>query len=99
MNINLTQDEWCVSDGAIDLTQFTAVGGGTYALETSPETALDGNVYEPQNGDGIIGIVYTPAADGCGAVSTEYIEIFDEVQAAWDNPTPLCQADLPYQLQ
>ena len=47
----------------------------------------------------IVGVVYTPAADGCGEVSTEYIEIFDEVQADWDNPTPLCQADLPYQLQ
>ncbi len=34
-------DVWCAADGPIDLTDYTAVGGGSYALVTAPEVSME----------------------------------------------------------
>ncbi|MGB1205030.1 MAG: HYR domain-containing protein, partial [Chitinophagales bacterium] len=83
-------DTWCVEDGAIDLTTYTIAGGGTYSLASSPEVPLTGDVYIPQNGDGLVEILYTPVSDGCGTPSTEVIEIIDEVEITLTPAGPFC---------
>lgn len=91
-------DTWCVSDGVIDLTNYTAMGGGIYSLVTNPEVSI-GTTYTPANGDGLVGILYTPAPGGCGMPHVEFIDIIDSVSADWVNPVVLCEADLPYMLE
>jgi hypothetical protein len=83
-------NKWCVQDGDIDLSQYVAISGGTFALTTSPETALVGNIYTPNNGDGIIGITYTPPATSCGLPHTEYIEIIDNSSIVITAVGPFC---------
>ncbi|OWY21861.1 hypothetical protein B6N25_08390 [Sphingobacteriales bacterium TSM_CSS] len=92
-------DTWCVSSGTINMAQYTAGGGGVWSLASSPEVPLAGNVYEPENGAGLVGILYTPGPGGCGLPHTEYVQIVDDVDPFWLNPIVLCQADLPYQLE
>jgi len=95
-------DTWCVNDGVIDLTAYTATysptTGGVWSLETAPETSI-GTTYTPQNGDGLIGILYTPGPGGCGMPHVEYVNIIDDADPFWINPSPLCQGDLPWGLE
>ncbi|HRI26426.1 MAG TPA: HYR domain-containing protein [Chitinophagales bacterium] len=88
----------CVADGPVDLQQYTAGAGGVWSLATNPEVSI-GATYTPQNGDGLVGILYTPGPGGCGMPHVEYIEFLDDVDPFWLNPVVLCQADLPYQLE
>ncbi|MBK8470784.1 MAG: hypothetical protein IPL33_00385 [Sphingobacteriales bacterium] len=82
-------DVWCVSSGVIDLTQYTTVGGGTYALLTAPEVSI-GTTYTPVNGAGLVGITYTPLLSSCATPHTEYIQFLDALDASWTNPSPVC---------
>ena len=95
-------DTWCVNDGVIDLTAYTATysptTGGVWSLLTDPETSI-GTTYTPANGDGLVGILYTPGPGGCGMPHVEFINIVDDADPFWVNPSPLCQADLPWGLE
>ncbi len=92
-------DVWCAADGPIDLTDYTAVGGGSYALVTAPEVSI-GTTYTPiPNVSYLVGITYTPIPGGCGAPITEWVQILADLDPFWDNPIVLCQDQLPYQIE
>jgi len=84
-------DTWCVSSGPINLANYTTIGGGAYSLITSPEIPLAGNLFIPQNGQGLVGITYTPAPNGCGTPKTEFIQIIDQLNVDILEPgDPFC---------
>ncbi|HRK29043.1 MAG TPA: HYR domain-containing protein [Chitinophagales bacterium] len=83
-------DKWCVSNGPINLANYTTIGGGTYSLVTSPEIPLVGNIFIPQNGQGLVGITYTPIPNGCGTPSTEFIQIINDLNVTILPVAPLC---------
>ena len=101
-------DEYCEADYPIDLTMYTADGDldgdgvvdGTY-FDNDGVVISDPTTYQPliPNGvDYLLEITYQPAEDGCSVPTTEYMWVYADVDPTWTNPSPVCESDLPLDL-
>ena len=43
-------------------------------------------------------ITYQPAAGGCSVPTTEFMWLYEDVDASWTTPSPVCSSELPLNL-
>ena len=103
---------WCEDAGDITLADFTAQGGGTWYLvsENGTDIVPPTNINATFGGTILVGglayvagqstleILYQPAAGGCGVPITQFITVYEAVDATVVPVSDICDTDPPLDL-
>lgn len=83
----------CASAGSIDLNTLATNTGGTWTWPGG-----SGNIFDPSGLSGIIDITYTIGQLPCQDVSTQQVQVWQEVTASFSNIDPICSSASPVNL-